>query len=159
MRWDLQFYHSAPSSGPNDYRRTIIDPSPLMGSRARTASYFLPNCSDFRVEFTYDDPRDVHDSYKWDESGTVGDPLSPGEPNPFTRPIRWLTIAPNTQWVWSKISAYPADPTQTNRWPADPTQTNRWPTAIRITMKAWDAGGRLEEPVTYTLIHTWPSGG
>ena len=147
MRWDLQFHHSAPSSGPNDYRRTIIDPSPLMGSLARTASYFLPNCSDFRVEFTYDDPRDVHDSHKWDESGTVGDPLSPGEPNPFTRPIRWLTIAPNTQWVWSKISAYPADP----------TQTDRWPTAIRITMKAWDAGGRLEEPVTYTLIHTFGS--
>jgi hypothetical protein len=52
------------------------------------------------------------------------------------------------QLIWSKITNSPTD--RTNPF--------RWPRALRITLKCWDAGGRLDEPVTYTMVYTWPSG-
>lgn len=138
---DKHFYNGDPAA---NNRRTVIDTSPRRDDPRRLAPLFLPNCSDFRVEFTYDDPRDVN--LQQDPLDRAGP--SSAIPNAFIRPIRWQAVASGEQWFWSKITAYPSDR----------THPDRWPTAIRITLRAWDAAGRLQEPVTYTLIHAWPSG-
>lgn len=39
--------------------RTRIDPNPPPGRTDRMAAYLLPGCSDFKIEFTYDDPREI----------------------------------------------------------------------------------------------------
>lgn len=137
---DKHFYDSTAPL----YRRTVIDPSPLRLRPERMGAHFLPNCSDFRVEYTYDDPRDVHPAHEYPLAGNVpGDYLGSG--SPVTRPIDWRVVPSGEQWVWSKLSANPADRT-------DP---HRWPRAVRITLRVVDAGGRLEDPVTYTIVHAW----
>jgi type II secretory pathway pseudopilin PulG len=140
-----QFYDSAEPY----YRRTVLDTTPATNAAQRMAAEFLPNCSEFRVEYTYDDPRDVdfqHWYYGDTSSPTTGDRL--GGTNNLTRPIDWRVVPTGEQLIWSKITNSPTD--RTNPF--------RWPRALRITLKCWDAGGRLDEPVTYTMVYTWPSG-
>ena len=115
------------------------------------ASQLLPNCSDFRVEYTYDDPREVGDPAQ--PLPAYGkDPLDPGflYPNTYVHPIRWLAVIAGEEMVWSRLAV-----SQNGN---DRTDPHRWPRALRITLRCWDAGGRLNEPVTYTMVHTWPSG-
>ncbi|MCL2330188.1 MAG: type II secretion system GspH family protein [Phycisphaerae bacterium] len=126
--------------------RTVIDPSPPVGAANALGSQFLSNCCDFRVEYTYDDPREVGDPGLPFPNYYGKDALDPTNASPdlFVTPIRWQQVAPGQQIIWSQLSANPGD--RTNPY--------RWPRALRITLKAVDTGGRLDDdPVTYTLIH------
>jgi prepilin-type N-terminal cleavage/methylation domain-containing protein len=114
-------------------RRTVIDPKPPLSVSKPMASYFLPNCSEFKVEFTYDDPRELPFDAA---SGAV-------DLRPY--PVRWQSVPSDGQILWRNQSVTPSDRT-------DP---RRWPRAIRITLKAWDSGGRLTDPVTRTIVHAW----
>lgn len=131
------------------YRRTVVDPEPPVGVPNAMAGYFLPGCSDFKVEYTYDDPREM--PLVADGNGNLGHPdqvsydgvnTADGLPDPM--PVRWHTVGNGEQIVWSRLSS-----------PTDPTDPRRWPRAIRVTVRAWDPAGRLEEPVIRTIVHTW----
>lgn len=114
-------------------RRTVIDPEPPLEVNKPVAAHFLPSCSEFKVEYTYDDPRQL------DYDASTGDV------NLTPRPIRWLSVGNGEQIIWSNLSVVPADR-------SDP---RRWPRAVRITIRAWDSGGRLTEPVTRTIVHVF----
>ena len=107
--------------------RTKLDPSPPPEQIDRLAYYFLPACCYFLVEFTYDDPRQ--------QAGAS--------------PIGWQAVPPGQQICWSKL---PVDPPQQGQ--AQQPQ-DRWPRALRITIRAYDQAGGLDQPVEYTLIHCW----
>lgn len=139
-RW---FYDSTSSD-----RRTLLDVSPATGQTDRLAAYFLPGCSEFKVEFTYDDPREIaveSDAQRsvlvttdtdWDADGNLDTHvLAP-------KPINWQSVPDGEQWVWSGLSVNPNNPT-------DPF---RWPRAIRITIRAYGKGGALQEPITESII-------
>ena len=139
-RWYLPnwFYNPALTD-----RRTVLDPKPPVGAADRMSAHFLPNCSEFKVEFTYDDPRellipggDVPVS-DWDEDNSY-ESTSP-------LPIRWQSVPDGKVWVWKGMSVNPLIRT-------DP---NRWPKALKITIRVYDAGDRLEKPIEQTIIHTW----
>ncbi|NLE60171.1 MAG: type II secretion system protein [Planctomycetes bacterium] len=159
--WPRWFYYPAGAAGPIDSYRTRIDPMPPPGMPKRTAAYFLPSCSEFKVEFTYDDPREV-------VVGTDGQPVladtngdgivSPpgsGPPDaPAASPVNWQTVPPGHMYVWTGLS------TDTNNYTApgdlrDRTFPFRWPRALRITMRAYAPGGALDYPITHSLIHVW----
>lgn len=147
--------------------RPRIDPSPPVGQTERTAAYFLPGCSEFKVEFTYDDPARIKTFptpgdpneqsplwFDWDEEpGDQGGALIP-----FPTAIEWQSVPDGQKWIWCGIGKQPglynpADP-EDPPW-QDNTLEFRWPKAVRITIRVHDPGGRLEEPVTHTIIHTW----
>ena len=123
--------------------RPWLDPSPPAGMPERLASYFLPHCSNFRVEFTYDDPREVI-------TDAAGIPV-------YTVPIRWQSVPHGEKWIWSRLGTDPEpydkdDPTLRR---LNLTQANRWPRAVRITMTIYDRSGGRNDPITHTIIHTW----
>lgn len=130
-------------------RRTVIDPSPPAGYPGLLANQFLPNCTDFRVEYTYDDPRGVTLT-RDDPLNTVSLPvwpiLDPQAAQAFVRPITWRQVDSGQQIIWSRLSVLPSN---------DRTDPHRWPRAIRITLKSVDVGGRLADPVTYSIVHCW----
>lgn len=111
--------------------RSIIDPKPPLDVARPMTSNFLDNCSEFKVEYTYDDPREL----RLNTNGTINPSL----------PVRWQSVPNGQRIIWSSLPVLPDDRT-------DP---RRWPRALRITLKAWDPGGRLTEPVTRTIVHTW----
>jgi hypothetical protein len=122
-----------------DKRRTLLDPSPPAAAGSRLAAYFLPACSDFLVEYTYDDPREVIAT-------------SPTDATPVeTVPVRWWSVPNGEQWVWSRLSVDP--PARTDG--RERTERYRWPRAIRINMRLYDPAARLERPVEHSLIWTW----
>jgi len=154
--------------------RSWLDPAPPIGQEERLAHYFLPGCTDFKVEFTWDDPREIAvDSatgepilFDWDEDNTAE--------TPSPQPINWVSVPPGEIWVWSQIGTqtgyYDAqggdlrDLTSPPGPPPDPSSPEfqtwprfiqRWPRAIRITLRAVDPSGRLAEPVTWTVTHAW----
>ena len=111
--------------------RVVVPSSLPVGAQKRLGSYFLPGCSEFRVEYTYDDPREIL--------------LDASDAPIFQHPVRWYTVGTGEQMIWSQLAA---DPT-------DRTDPHRWPKALRITIRVYDQGGRLEAPIEQTVIHTW----
>jgi len=67
---------------------------------------------------------------------------------PDPQPIRWYTVPNGQQIIWSRLSA-------TVDYTDDPTDPHRWPRALRITIRVYDQGGRLDSPIEQTLIHVW----
>ncbi len=143
--WPEWFYTGGQS-------RVWLDPSPPAGVPERLAAYFLPACSEFKVEFTYDDPHEI-------EIG--GDPPEPiltpygMSQVPAPRPVRWQSVPPGEQWVWSGLSMDPGDYDAPSGDLRDLTHPYRWPRALRITIRAYDAAGGLDRPIQRTIIHTW----
>jgi len=137
--------------------RTVLDPTPPVGRERRMAHYYLPACSEFHIEYTYDDPREIEidrdpDSYYY------GQPLLfdwNGIDAPPPRPVRWYSVPPGEKWICSKIPVDPGNYDSENGDLRDRTNPYRWPRAIRITITVYDPGGRLEEPISQTIIHTW----
>ncbi|MBN1488565.1 MAG: hypothetical protein JXA69_01505 [Phycisphaerae bacterium] len=127
----LMFYD--PAAAPAE-RRTRLDPAPPPEQAHRTAHFFLPRCSWFHVEYTYDDPREV----------LYGGIATPGE---ITAPIRWHSVEPGEQIWWRG----PLEPEPL----AGPTGMDRWPRALRITFELYTGSEGNAEPIQYTLIHTW----
>lgn len=149
--------------------RTQLDPMPPAGMSSRMGSYFLPGCAEFKVEFTYDDPREVP------LYGLVGDPNvnyqplvlipdpdgdgvadNPVLPTRAPRPIRWQTVPKNEQWVWYRL------PVENNVYGSvapddlrDRTFPFRWPRALRITIRAYAPGGALDYSVEQTIVHVF----
>lgn len=155
--WPRWFYYPAGVAGPTDSYRTRIDPMPPPGMPARTAAYFMPSCSEFKVEFTYDDPREI-----------VVDPAT-GQPvlvdlnddgtfdAPAASPVNWQTVPPGEIYVWKGLSTDPdvyppvaGDDDHRNR-----TFPFRWPRALRITIRAYAPGGALDYPIEHSLVHVW----
>lgn len=181
-RWELVFPSgpASPQPSPNvppvrpttpwpDYwyngsaTRTQIDPMPPAGMSSRMASYFLPSCAEFKVEFTYDDPNElaVHQdvrvaalNYQPLLLDNVSNPNNPAN-TPAPTPIRWQSVPPGEQWVWYGVpvegSLYSAPPGDLR----DKTFPFRWPKALRITIRAYAPGGALDYPVEQTLVHVW----
>lgn len=154
--WPRWFYENGDS-------RTCLDPNPPPGNGARLAAYFLPGCTDFKVEYTYDDPRELPvntadmalldctavpvECPDFNNDGTF-DEL------PVPRPVNWLSAGNGEKLVWAKLStdglaSYSANDLRQR------TQPDRWPRAIRITMRITDPSNRLNEPITYSLIHVF----
>jgi hypothetical protein len=120
----------------------------------------LEGCSGFKVEYTYDDPREIP-VYTADDTGVEApqppfvegdvkpDPLQlavdPTQAMPFVRPVNWQTVPDGEIKIWTQLSQ-----------PDDRTHPYRWPQAIRITLQAWDRSERLDEPVSYVITHYWP---
>ena len=170
--WPEWFYR-------NSWDRTWLDPSPPAGLERRLASYFLPKCSGFKVEFTFDNPRElalvrdlddtVQDLYgKTAASPYAANGLQPTDPAltawadfngdgnpdpaPAPQPIRWQPVPPGQTWVWSgRLGG-----TNTYDDLRDQTQPFRWPRAIRITIRAHEASGDgLGESIVRTILHAW----
>lgn len=147
----------------NGSSRSLIDPNPPAGKDQRLAAYFLPGCADFKVEYTYDDPREIAlnedrtepepDMAKWLDRDKDGSQ----EMYPKPRPIHWRDVANGEQVVWSKLSTVPTDydAGAGNVDLRDRTSPFRWPRAVRITIRVYDPAHRLTEPVTQTIVHAW----
>jgi len=139
--------------------RSWLDPSPPAGLAQRMAPYFLPGCMDFKVELTWDDPREIAVDpdtqqpilFEWTED-PANDPQTP-----VPQPIEWVTVPDGEIWVWSQIGIRTSNYDRENGDLRDMTSpsTQRWPRAIRITLRAVDSAGRLPEPVTWTITHAW----
>ena len=140
--------------------RVVLDPTPPIGQGERLAHYYLPACSEFKVEFTYDDPREIEIDRE-PGSPTIGEPIlfdwngDGTVETPAPSPINWQSVPANEKWVWSKLSPQPNDYDDGAGDLRDLTHPYRWPKAIRITIKVYDPGGRLEEPITQTIVHAW----
>ncbi len=140
-------------------RRTRLDTSLAVGRTDRLASYFLPACSEFKVEFTYDDPREIEltvngtnrtaDWVDLNNDGTYqgGEPLAP-------KPIHWQSVPDKQQWIWSGLSVNPNTYTGAGDL-RNSTDPHRWPRALRITLRAYGKGDSHAGPITQTIIHAW----
>ncbi|HSW47070.1 MAG TPA: hypothetical protein VLM89_16015, partial [Phycisphaerae bacterium] len=182
--------------GTQGASRVLLDPNPPPGRSNMMSAYFLPGCSEFKVEFTYDDPREIavdentrrpiltpdadndgQTEYDMDGTGVIADTDNDGvldaPRTPAPQPINWQSLpsyweaqTQGVPWqqvrVWNRIGVeltdY-ADATRTATTPPsdlrDRTQPFRWPRAIRITIRAYDPAGRLDDPITYTIVHCW----
>lgn len=151
--WTQWFYRDASS-------RSLLDPDPPVGQERRLAHYYLPGCSEFRVEFTYDDPREIaldpNEDYRvprlidWD--GDSAESLDV----PAPAPVRWQSVPTGERWVWSNLSTDPNPYAIGGSGDLrDLTQPYRWPRAIRVTIRVHDPAGRLPEPITHTIVHAW----
>ncbi len=125
-------------------RRTVLDPTPPAGAGDRMGAYFLPNCSDFLVEYTYDDPAELF--LAPDSSGNWR-----VEPQ---APVRWQSVRNGEQMVWSRLSVSPKNYRDPND-PRNRTDPIRWPRALRITLRAYGPGTTLEDPVEQVIVHTF----
>ncbi len=145
------------------------------------AAYFLPGCVDFKVEFTYDNPREiiidrasanreplVTDRFDVDLAtptwlDTNGDTVLDKLPVP--QAIKWHSVPAGQTWVWSHLSVNPsyyqaAVPALdlrdlTLQSPELGAPLFSWPRAVRITLRAVDPAGRLAEPITQTIVHSF----
>jgi|GEM_PF-1636907 len=160
--WPDWFYAPDRVKNPlTDSFRTRLDPTPPPGMPQRTAAYFLPSCSEFKVEFTYDDPSEIAvDPAKGQPiladtngDGHVGEPYDAGALHdaPAASPINWETVPPGHIFVWTGL---PTDPNVYDDL-RNRTFPYRWPRALRITIRAYAPGGALDYPITHTLIHVW----
>jgi len=153
--WPGWFYDPAGATGGNSYR-TRIDPMPPPGMPQRTAAYFLPSCSEFKVEFTYDDPREIAVDPATGQPFLV-DLNGDGNPDaPAASPVNWQTVPRGHMYVWTGLSTDPnvydsSDPASHRNM----TFPFRWPRALRITIRAYAPGGALDYPITHSLIHVW----
>ncbi|MBP7933087.1 MAG: type II secretion system protein [Phycisphaerae bacterium] len=161
--WPQWFYVHDPSRPGSS--RSFIDPNPPLGMEKRLAAYFLPGCADFKVEYTYDDPREIAlnpstnepDVATWldqdkDAKGTAE------EYYPKPQPIRWQAVPSGQVVVWSKLSTSPGDYPEANTNDVDLRDKSnpfRWPKAVRITIRLFDASRRLTDPVVQTIVHAW----
>lgn len=159
--WPDWFYAPYRATGASDSYRTRIDPMPPAGMPERTSACFLPSCSEFKVEFTYDDPREI--AVNPGPGAGTGQPFGAdingdGAPDvPAAFPINWQTVPPGQIFVWTGL------PTQPNVYPPvggvddlrNLTFPYRWPRALRITIRAYAPGGALEYPVEQTIVHVW----
>jgi len=136
LRQSVFYDCTAPADTP---RRSVIDPKPPLGVPYALRWNFLPACSEFKVEYTYDNPREL---------ALTGNPINPRP----TTPIRWYSVPDGGQIIWSGLSVNPKEDASSDPALTDP---RRWPRAIRITLRVWDSAGRLNEPVTRTIVHTW----
>jgi len=136
LRQSVFYDYTASADTP---RRSVIDPKPPLGVPYALRWYFLPACSEFKVEYTYDNPREL--ALPDNQIDPRSTPIRWYHP----RPIRWYSVPDGGQIIWSGLSVNPEDAT-------DP---RRWPRGIRITLRVWDSAGRLNEPVTRTIVHTW----
>lgn len=156
-RWDwTQWFYTGANS------RSLLDPEPPTGLGQRLAHYYLPGCSEFRVEFTYDDPREIDIALDADEGyyrprlidwdGGASEPYRV----PAPAPVRWQSVPTGERWVWSNLSTDPNPYAIGGSGDLrDLTQPYRWPRAIRITIRVHDPAGRLPEPITHTIVHAW----
>lgn len=135
LRRAMLYDYAVGASVPN---RSVIDPKPPLGVEHPMPWHFLGGCSEFKVEYTYDNPRELT------MEGAAID-LTP-------RPVRWYSVPDGGAVIWSNIGTSPTDPATGDPGLTDPC---RWPRAVRITLKAWDPAGRLDEPVTRTIVHTF----
>lgn len=136
------FYN--PMAQPEMPRRTVLDPTPPPAAADRLAFAFLPNCSDFKVEFTYDDPQEA-----WQPQGA-------GAAEDIPRPIFWEAVPHGQMWIWSKVAVGENLPSAWLPPEAAKIVSQRrqgWPRAVRVTLTVWDENARSEEPVVQTLIH------
>jgi hypothetical protein len=165
----LTFYNpKAPQNDNGSEKRTLLPMYSVAGQSKRMAGYFLPACSEFKVEFTYDDPREVlltganrhvqmatdlddngTPDVDWSGDGTLTD-INPSTGLPADavvgpHPIRWQTVPKGQQWVWSRLSVNPNTPT-------DPFH---WPRALRITLRGYGPRGTAEGAVEQVVIKTW----
>jgi prepilin-type N-terminal cleavage/methylation domain-containing protein len=154
--WPNWFY-----TGGNS--RTQIDPSPPLGMSDRMAAYFLPACSEFKVEFTYDDPREIAISTSDGEPVLTDVNLDGTAVVPAPAPIRWQSVPPGQMMVWCGLPTKPNPPASTPDEDykestgdlRDMTFPYRWPKALRITIRAYAPGGALNYPIEQSIIHVW----
>lgn len=131
--------------------RTVVDPRPSAQAAQPAARLGLPACSEFRIEYTYDDPQEILVRPRAVESGEDAEAV-PSIP----RPIRWWSPEPNQTLVWSGL---PVDSVNYGMAPPhhvkNRTDLFRWPRAVRITIKAWDRADRLSRPATRVIVYGW----
>lgn len=132
------WFYSYPSN------RTRIDPSPPAGATGQAAidqmgPYLLPNCSSFKIEFTYDDPRQV-----------LLQTIPPYAPEKQA-PIRWQSVPNGHIRVWSGLSVEPNN--YGGNDPRDVTDPHRWPRALRITIRAYGSGGSSQGAVEQVFMY------
>ena len=146
---------------------------PPAGMSGRMGTYFLPACSEFKVEFTYDDPRELATlNYQPLLTDTNSD-LAPDTPAPTA--IEWHTVPAGEIYVWAGLPLEPNVYTAAaaprldlrDRTLGSNRQTRlantvknevlryRWPRALRITLRAYAPGGTLEYPLEHSIVHVW----
>lgn len=144
LTYPNRIQHPDPSASNPLNRRTLLDPAAPAGAAKHMGAYFMPNCSDFMVEYTYDDPAEVQ---------LVND--GSGNWRAETQaPIRWQRVPNGQQMVWSRLSVSPKNYSDPND-PRNRTDPIRWPRALRITIRAWGPGTTLEEPIEQVIVHTF----
>ena len=133
------------------------------------AQHFLPGCSEFKVEFTYDDPRELATQYN-ETTGvlsmlTYGWKRTDDDQNykpsgtdvtdfvPAPMPIRWQEVPDRSIYVWSGVEV------TANEMAGDKLQNRtfpyRWPRAVRITLRSYGPLGRLDRPIEQAVIYTF----
>jgi len=154
--WPAWFCNPGSAGPGSNIHRTQLDPMPPPGMPGRTAAYFMPSCSEFKVEYTYDDPREIvvdpatgrPDLVDLNDDGTLDAPAA--------SPVNWQTVPPGEIYVWTGLSTDPSVYDTTD--PAglrNRTFPFRWPRALRITIRAYAPGGALDYPIEHSLVHVW----
>ena len=151
-------------TGPN--RRMLCDPAVTLAQRGRMAYHFLPACTEFRVEVTYDTPEMIWPHYGIGQPPTNwftipsgyraewvrGEYVNKAEPREVTDapPDKWRNVIRNgTAQGAYRLLVNPAtglaDPIYTPQVAPDPDDPP-FPTAIRITLRVFDDNQTLFEP-------------
>jgi hypothetical protein len=158
---------------PNHHVATVLEDVPV-DLESNMGVHMLPGCVWFQVEFLMpEDPRNSAQYSNADPTGT----LFPGLPRSSRSDMpRWTSVeegktyvfVPDTPanrdavardlsgtsrlWSFARIDQDQSKHLQTSD--AVPQRIIRmWPYAIRITVRVWDARGRLDEPIIRTIVH------
>jgi type II secretory pathway pseudopilin PulG len=173
---DNIMYYPEPRSTAHHHVLTLAD-KPMPELSANQAMAALPGCAWFQVEFLM--PEDPRNSLMTPVSGQRDDmprwvEVEPGKTYAFVpdsqenRALIASQTNPNgtplvgSQWDRLNTFAQVIPPMSGAAETWQPTgalnrSSNRrirtWPYAIRITVRVFDIGGKLEEPITRTFIH------
>lgn len=173
-------YHPDSRSQQHHHVATLSDlAAPGLASNLAMAA--LPGCAWFQVEFLMpEDPRNSHvspigsqrdDMPRWCEITNgqtyvfVPDTVQNREAIAAQVDLAGRPLQPgNAAGGWARLNTFgQVIPYQTNEgtWTTGAQTLDRsnnrkirtWPYAIRITVRVFDAGGKLQEPLTRTFIH------
>ncbi len=145
---------------------TVLE-NPPVDLRRNLGVQLLPGCAWFEVEFLM--PEDARNSLDYDPV-----PLGQNQNGSSQRgaPLRWVGVAPGETYVFlpdtpenrQRIAQMPLSELLRRYTRINPDQNlasaaledlriRLWPYAIRVTIRAYDPRGRLNEPIYRTIMH------
>jgi hypothetical protein len=157
-RVDSLMYAGWPGAANVHHMATVV-PNPPVQLSGNLGLHLLPGCAWFQVEFLM--PEDPRNSLEYDTINP--DDLSTAQRHDMPR---WTEVFPGDTYLFVPDtpanrdalvgSAREADFGRLDPTSADTSANKRfrtWPYAIRITVRAYDPRGRLDEPLVRVIEH------